>query len=809
MDIMAKSKKTKHTSIIPASAGFPPILPIIPIDMRPLFPKMLAPVIIDDEDLKKVITDMQGTDSKYIGLAMTLPDNDKVSNVSNSKFKKNIPNIYNIGVVAEIVQTNYDEETGVFQAMLGVLDRFEIVEYKQKYPYIITQVEYLPEVETGNDEEMKAYSVSIINCIKELVQLNPLFKEELNLFMSRSNLNEPGRLADFAASMTTANGTDLQDILEALDVRYRIEKALVLLKKEIDISKLQVKINSQIEAKMSKQQREFFLREQLKEIKKELGLAKEGKDAEIEKFQKRLEKLTIPKDVKAVIDEEIEKIGFLDQTSPEFNISRNYLDWLTILPWGVFSDDDYDLKKAKRILNQDHYGLEDVKERILEFLAVGKLNKSVKGSIICFVGPPGVGKTSIGQSIARSIGRKFFRFSVGGMRDEAEIKGHRRTYIGALPGKFLQAMKTCKTSNPVIMLDEIDKIGSSFHGDPASALLETLDPEQNSGFLDHFLDVPFDLSNVLFICTANSLETIPSALLDRMEIIRLSGYILEEKLQIAKRYLVPKQIQECGLAKKKVTISNDALKSIISGYAREPGVRGLDNFLKKIMRKSAKHVLTENKRTVKIEDKNIEELLGQAYFNDDDLYNTPRIGVIRGLAWTSMGGDTLFIEATGIKSKQGSFKQTGQLGNVMIESSEIAYTYIRGFLSEDEKATNFFEETSIHLHVPEGATPKDGPSAGVAMSCALYSLAKGVAIKSNFAMTGELSLTGLVLPIGGLKEKTIAAKRVKAVNLLFPKENKKDFDELPKHIKRGLKPHFVSTFDEVVKIVFPKNKTKK
>jgi ATP-dependent Lon protease len=710
--------------------------------------------------------------------------------------------LHEVGVIAEILQASQSSSEGPIQIMVGVLERFRIADVVSETPTISARVNYVIETEMADNDELKAYSLSIITSIKDLLLLNPLFKEELNLFLSRSNIKEPGRLADFAAAMTTATGKDLQDVLESFSIRARIEKVLLLLKKEVDISRLQAKISKQIEEKVSKQQHDFFLREQLKAIKKELGLVKEGKETELDEFKERLAKLKLTDEAQERINEEMNKLSVMEPQSPEFTVSRNYLDWLTLLPWGVFSKDSYDVKRATGILNADHYGLEDVKTRILEFLSVGILKGSISGSIICFVGPPGVGKTSIGQSIARSIGRKFYRFSLGGMRDEAEIKGHRRTYIGAMPGKFLQAIKVCKTQNPVIMLDEVDKIGASFHGDPASALLEVLDPEQNRDFLDHYLDVRFDLSNVLFICTCNQLDTIPAPLLDRMEVIKLAGYILEEKIQIANKYLIPKQREAHGLKPSQLMMGEPVLRAIIDGYAREPGVRGLENQIKRLCRKAAKKIVEKKTTKVVIRLKDLKTYLGQRLFSESDPFKKPRPGVVMGLAWTSMGGSTLYIEAVRVASKNPGFKQTGQLGGVMVESSEIAYTYVRSFLNDHPKASEFFDKNFVHLHVPAGATPKDGPSAGITMATALYSLAINRPVRAHYAMTGELSLTGLVLPIGGLKEKTIAAKRAGVVDLIFPEENRKDFDELPAHIRRGLKPHFVATFGDVVNLCF-------
>jgi len=792
--------KPDNKNIVPARFVFPSTLPVLPLLSRPLFPKMMVPLTVDDEALKAMLSSAAVASSKFIGLVLARNGEDSET--------RNIPRkaseLHNVGVIAEILQVGASSSEGPIQVMVGVLERFKITEVVSEDPVIVVRPTYVIETEMADNDELRAYSLSIITAIKELLQLNPLFKEELNLFLNRTNIKEPGRLADFAAAMTTATGKDLQEVLEALSIRARIEKVLLLLKKEIDISRIQVKISKNIEEKVNKQQRDYFLREQLKAIKKELGLVKEGKETELDEFKERLAKLTLTDEANERITEEMNKLGIMEPNSPEFTVSRNYVDWLTSLPWGVFSKDSYDIRKARSILNADHYGLEDVKDRILEFLSVGILKGNISGSIICFVGPPGVGKTSIGQSIARSIGRQFYRFSVGGMRDEAEIKGHRRTYIGAMPGKFLQAIKVCKTQNPVIMLDEVDKIGASYHGDPASALLEVLDPEQNRDFLDHYLDVRFDLANVMFICTANQLDTIPSPLLDRMEVIKLAGYIQEEKVQIARKFLIPKQMKAHGLSSGKLAINDRALREIIDGYAREPGVRGLENHIKKICRKAAKLIVEEETKRVSVSLKDLNEFLGKRVFSETDPFKKPRVGVVMGLAWTSMGGSTLYIEATQVETKTPGFKQTGQLGSVMVESSEIAYTFVRSFLNGISGARDFFEKNFIHLHVPAGATPKDGPSAGITMATALYSLAMGRPIRAHYAMTGELTLTGFVLPIGGLKEKTIAAKRAGVVNLIFPKENRKDYEELPAHIRKGLKPHFVQTFREVVEICFGK-----
>jgi ATP-dependent Lon protease len=685
------------------------------------------------------------------------------------------------------------------------------IEKSVKNKYLSAQVRYHDDPPVENlSRELKAYSISIITTIKELLKLNPLFKEELQIFLGHSDFTEPGRLADFAVALTTATREELQEVLETFDIEKRIDRALMLLKKELDISKLQSTINQRIEATISKTQRDFFLREQLKAIKKELGMEKDDKTMDAEKFAERLKERKVPEDVMKVITEEMDKLSALEMQSAEYGVCRNYLDWLTIVPWGMYSEETHDLLKAEKVLEADHYGLKDIKERILEFIGVGKLTGGVKGSIIALVGPPGVGKTSIGKSVARALNRKFYRFSVGGMRDEAEIKGHRRTYIGAMPGKMIQALKYSQTMNPVIMLDEVDKMGSSYQGDPASALLEVLDPEQNKTFLDHYLDVHCDLSNVLFIVTANVLDTIPEPLKDRMEILRLSGYIQAEKIEIARKYLIPRNRKLMGLKTTDLSFTKGAIAQIINGYAREAGVRTLENNIKKIMRKVAVKIARgpdkqEPKETV-ISEQNLTEYLGKPAFFSDRFYKVNPIGVVTGLAWTSMGGATLYIEAVKYPAEKTEMKLTGQAGEVMKESAQIAWTYSQAFLAKYLPKASFFEKSQIHVHIPEGATPKDGPSAGITMTTALLSLLLNIPVRDNLGMTGELTLTGRVLPIGGLKEKLIAARRSQVNVLIFPKENLRDYDELPEFLKKGLEVHFVEYYDEVFNIAFPKEK---
>jgi ATP-dependent Lon protease len=786
-------------SLVIARDILPDALLIFPLYDRPMFPKMMGPVIIENPQIQQIIFEAQEQSKPmYLGLLLVRPTDDGMQHVPQSS-----SDFFPVGVVARLVRISPPTQDAPLQILVQALERFDVTELTIGKSFITARVHYRLEKRIENTEEIKAYSVAIIDCIKELVTLNPLFREGLSLLIERINVSDPSALADFAASMTTSSGAELQQILEIADVKVRIEKVLVLLKKEVEISKLKAQISKRIEEQLSKQQREFFLKQQLQEIKKELGIAKDDTESEIEKFQKRLKKLTLTEEADERIQEELEKLKLLGPSSAEFNVTRAYLDWLTILPWGVFTKDSYDITKAARILNRDHFGLEDVKDRILEFLSVGIIKGNLSGSIILLTGPPGVGKTSIGQSIAKSLGRQYYRFSLGGMRDEAEIKGHRRTYIGALPGKFIQAIKTCKTSNPLIMLDEIDKIGASFQGDPASALLEVLDPEQNQNFLDHYLDVRFDLSKVLFICTANQTETIPRPLLDRMEIIHLPGYIQSEKIEIARRHLIPKQLKMHGLTNKQVHIPKPVLGAIADGYAREAGVRSLENCIKKILRKSVKEIVNNPEKIVKIHKDDLPDLLGKRYFTEENAFKRPRVGVITGLAYTSLGGTTLHIESIPVPTGQSGFKQTGQLGQVMVESSEIAYSYVRSFLKGNNGATEFFKKNFIHLHVPAGATPKDGPSAGITMACSLYSMAVGKAMISDTAMTGELTLSGLVMPIGGVKEKIIAATRAKIKKVILPKENQEDFEMLPDHIREGITPYFVSTFKDALKICFP------
>jgi ATP-dependent Lon protease len=639
--------------------------------------------------------------------------------------------------------------------------------------------------------------LAISSDIKSLLALNPLFQEQVNMVVTQLNYDKPGQTVDVISNLVSSEKEKLQELLETWQITERAKLLLNIIKDELQVAKIQSRINKQIEEGVNAKQKEYFLREQLSAIRRELGEEQDAGESIAERIHSMLAGKELPTEVKEVFEREMSKLKTLNPQSPEFNVTRTYLETFAGLPWGVFSPDTSDIGEARKILNEDHYGLEDVKDNILEFLATIIKRSSVAGSIICLVGPPGVGKTSIGHSIARALGREFYRFSVGGMRDEAEIKGHRRTYIGAMPGKLIQAIDRAKSSNPVILIDEIDKLGSG-HGDPASALLEVLDPEQNETFVDHYLDVPYDLSNVLFLTTANQLDTIPGPLLDRMEVIRLSGYIKQEKVKIAQQYLIPKQLKEHGFASDEVDFREDALEFMVDRYAREAGVRNLEKQIRKIIRKLVLRQAEEDQHSFQVNREMVKDMLGKPRFTTEQLYDSPLPGVVLGLAYTALGGATLYIEAQGVPSEKGSFRLTGQLGDVMQESAQIALSYVKNLLSR--QGNDYYDKHTVHLHVPAGATPKDGPSAGITMALALHSLATGQAPADDLAMTGELTLTGRVLPIGGVKEKTIGARRVGVSHLLFPEQNRQDFDELDDYIKEGITAHFASTFDQVLEV---------
>jgi len=717
---------------------------------------------------------------------------------------------------------------------------YEPTSFLRDYAVSVVDVDNIPEEKYDKKSPvLRAVTSEIVSVFREVAQLNHLFRDQISTFtltQSAGNVHEePAKLADFAAAVSTGEIRELQDVLETMNIEERLSKALMVLKKELMNAQLQSKISKDVESKIQKRQREYWLMEQMKGIRRELGIESDGKDKMVEKFREKANKLAMPEPVKKTFDEELSKLAHLEPAASEFNVTRNYLDWLTQIPWGQQSAENFGIKNAMTVLDEDHHGLKDVKDRILEFIAVGKLRGTVEGKILCFVGPPGVGKTSIGKSIARALNRQYYRFSVGGLTDVAEIKGHRRTYVGALPGRIIQALKKCQTENPLILIDEVDKIGRGHQGDPSSALLELLDPEQNNSFLDHYMDVPVDLSKVLFVCTANMTDTIPRPLLDRMELIELSGYVADEKMAIAERFLAPAAKDLSGLKDVDVALNKDAIEELINKYCRESGVRNLKKHIEKVYRKSALNIIQDLGEEVFSEDKglteegkaaqeesqkddsdvketpnaienettatprksmkvpdgvhvsidrgNLKDYVGPPVFTSDRLYETTPPGVAMGLAWTSMGGAALYVEsilenALNAASRPG-LERTGNLKNVMKESTVIAYSFAKSVLARLFPENKFFEKAKVHLHCPEGAVQKDGPSAGITMATSLLSLALDKPLDPTLAMTGELTVTGKVLRIGGLREKTVAARRAGAKTIIFPADNTSDWLELP------------------------------
>jgi ATP-dependent Lon protease len=774
--------------IIPADMVLPNKLLIIPLSGKPIFPGIFTPLMISSEEDIEVVDQAMSSNS-LIGLNL-LKESENEEPLAED--------FYKVGTAAKIVK-KINLPNGGYNIFISTLKRYRIKKFTSEDQPYTAVVEFL-EDENDSGEEVQALTRALIAEMKQLSENNPLFSEEMKLNMV--NIDQPGKIADFITSMLNISKEEQQKILETMDIQARMEQVLVFIKKEQELLKIQQRIQKQINERIEKSQREYFLKEELKAIKQELGMPVDSKSSEYQRFKEGIEKLELSGEVKEQVNQELEKFSLMDANSSEFIVTRNYLDTIINLPWGEPKSREIDLEKAQKVLEADHYGLEDVKDRIIEYLAVRKLKKDTKGSIICLVGPPGVGKTSVGKSIARALDREFFRFSVGGMRDEAEIKGHRRTYVGAMPGKIIQGLKIVKQKNPVFMIDEIDKLGISFQGDPSSALLEVLDPEQNVAFRDHYLDLPFDISNIIFITTANTLDTIPRPLLDRMEVIRLSGYIEQEKIAIARKYLIPKSLGRSGLKKKDVKYKKSTLSAIAQNYAREAGVRTFEKNLDRIHRKVAKQlVINEQQPPVAIEKEDLETYLGQPVFREEVVKKVTRPGMAVGLAWTSMGGDTLLIEAVENPGKE-NFKLTGQMGEVMQESANIAYTFIRSIASGFGVDKAFFENNIIHLHIPAGATPKDGPSAGITMASALLSLACKKKIRANVAMTGELSLVGKVLPIGGLKEKTIAARRNRIKHIIIPEQNLKDLEEIPDYIKKGIEFHPIQTMEQVTELIF-------
>jgi ATP-dependent Lon protease len=810
-------------NLIPVSEILPPHLLLLPVAQTTLFPGMIVPVILPEGKLVKTIEYvMEG--SGYVGVV--LYKNSKEGNAATATgpstsitglpVEGSVPmpateaeeaargttedEFHPFGVAAKIVKRINLPDNQVSVLLTG-LQRFEIKNLVSRDPHFVAAVQYHYE-KIEKSTELEALLRSAISQFKQLSKDNPLISEEMKVALV--NIDGPGKLADFMASVLVRDVAEYQKLLECADVKTRLQHLLILLKKENDVQAVQRKIQDEVNQKVSSAQREFYLQEQLKFIQKELGRSSDERTRLVDKFRERLKGREVPEEAKNRIDEEMEKLETLPEQSSEYSVSINYLDWATSLPWGVRSEEKYDLGAARQQLDDDHYGLKDVKERILEFLAVKKLKRSSEGTILCLVGPPGTGKTSLGKSIAAALNRKFFRFSVGGMRDEAEIKGHRRTYVGAMPGKLIQGLKRSGTQNPVFLIDEVDKIGSSYHtgGDPASALLELLDPEQNPEFLDHYLDIPYNCSEVFFITTANTTDTIPPALLDRMEVISLRGYTDVEKFQIAREYLIPKQLKKNAIKNSQLKITDPALRHIISHYAREAGVRNLEKQLARICRKVAYRVAMGRAGLIKLSTtEEVEKYLGIPPFIPEKALASSTPGVATGLAWTQFGGEILFIESTSIPGK-GGLLLTGSLGDVMKESANLAYTFIRSRLKSLKLSEDYFEKNSLHLHVPAGATPKDGPSAGVTMVASLYSLLTNRPVRKDIAMTGEITLSGRVLPVGGIKEKLLAARRAGIKTILLPKLNERDLKEVEPEIREGLKFLKVSTLDECIRHLF-------
>lgn len=790
---MAKDNNSNENSIIPTDQLLPNKLTLIPLAGRPIFPGIFTPLMITSNDDVKVVEEAYENEG-FIGIVMLKNDSESPS----------VSDLHKVGTAARIIKKVNLPDGGV-NIFISTVKRFKIRKVLHNAAPMAAAIEYL-EDEEADTFEVKALTRALISEMKEVSENNPLFSEEMRLNMV--NIDNPGKIADFIASILNVDKDEQQKILETVNVRQRMEQVLVFIKKEQELLRVQKKIQSELNDRIEKNQREYFLREEMRSIQEELGETPDGNDTDYQKFKKKIAEFNFEGEIKETVESELSKLNMMEPNSSEWIVTRNYLELITQLPWKAPAVDDYDIAHAKKVLEADHFGLEDVKKRIVEYLAVRKMKGDCKGSILILVGPPGVGKTSIGRSIANAMNKPFYRFSVGGMRDEAEIKGHRRTYIGAMPGKIIQGLKITKSITPVFMIDEVDKMGSSHNGDPASALLEVLDPEQNVSFRDAYLDLPFDVSNVFFILTANTLDTIPEPLLDRAEIIQLSGYIDQEKLEIAKKYLVPKNLEKNGLAKNQVKYTKAALLEIAEEYARESGVRNYEKCLDKIHRKIVTEMITELEKDAKTDMKkqmtvdapDLFKYLGKPVFDESQIKVAAVPGTAIGLAWTSMGGDTLLIESSYFAGKAG-LVLTGQMGDVMKESSQIAFDWARKFVLErGVKDAKWFEENIVHLHIPEGATPKDGPSAGITMATTFVSLLMDKKIKPHLAMTGELSLTGQVLPIGGLREKTVAAKRNKIKTIIIPKANERDLEEIPEHVKQGIKFIPVSDVREVLEI---------
>jgi ATP-dependent Lon protease len=767
----------------------PEVLPILPLFDAALFPKMVLPLVVMQPESIKLVDETM-SQNRLIGLIVV-----KKPSEDNVHAQDDLNTVGTSALILKMAKT----EDNKLQLLAQGLGRFKVKEYVQKKPYLRASIEHIKEDDT-KDKEIEALMSNMIGQFTRIAELSPGLPQEI-VVMARS-IREPGILADMIASTINSSLEEKQKVLEIFDIKKRLKEVTRLVNHQLEILELGNKIQSQVKGDMDKRQREYYLREQLKAIKEELG-EKDEAAVEVEDYRAKIEGKNLPEEARKEAERELNRLSRMHPSSAEYTVASTYLDWLTALPWHESTEDNLDIKKARQILDKDHFGLDKAKKRILEYLAVRKLKPESKGPILCFAGPPGTGKTSLGRSIAQALGRRFFRISLGGVRDEAEIRGHRRTYVGALPGRIIQGIRRSGSNNPVFMLDEIDKVGSDFRGDPSSALLEVLDPEQNFSFSDHYLDVAFDLSKVMFITTANILDTIPPALLDRMEVLKLVGYTLDEKIRIANRYLIPRQREAHGLKTKQLSFTKGAVKHIISGYTREAGLRNLEREIASICRGVAAGVAEEKVASVTIKVENISEYLGPVRLISEAKARTSIPGVATGLAWTQAGGELLFIEATSMRGSKG-LTLTGQLGDIMKESATAALSFIRSNAETIGIPDDYFEKHDIHIHVPAGAIPKDGPSAGVTMLTALTSLLTHKTINKDLAMTGEITLRGQVLPVGGIKEKVLAAHRAGIKAIIIPKWNEKDLEDIPKEIKEKIRFYPVERMQDVLKIAFEK-----
>lgn len=775
------------------STILPEILPLMPLRNTVVFPHQIIPLAVGREKSLNLVKGI-GEESKVIGL---------VAQRDGRIEEPVLEDLYDWGTAAMILK-KFKMPDGSEQLIVQGIYRFKLLEVFQTEPFFegsVIQVEDEFEITV----EVEALANNIRNVFQKIVDHTPYLTNEHRVMIL--NTEDPSKLTDLVASQVNFSVAEKQQVLETVDVKERLKRINYLLNKELQILELGSKIQSEVQGELNKTQRQYFLREQLKAIKKELG-EYEDEGTDIEELRAKVAEIKMPEDVKKVAEKELNRLARMSPMASEYTVTRTYIDWLIDMPWDKSTQDRLDTNKAEQILNEDHYGLEKVKKRILEYLAVRQLKSDMKGPILCFVGPPGVGKTSLGKSIARALNRKFSRMSLGGVRDEAEIRGHRRTYVGALPGRIIQEIKKVGSNNPLIMLDEIDKLGMDFRGDPSSALLEVLDPEQNFSFADHYLEVPFDLSKVMFIATANIIDPIPPALKDRMEIIEINGYIEEEKMNIAERFLIPKQLDNHGLTEKQLKYVRSAVQLIISKYTREAGVRNLEREIASVIRGVAKEIVDKKITTRRITPVRVAKYLGPERFYSEVAERVSRPGVATGLAWTPVGGAILFIEATRMKGK-GELMLTGKLGDVMKESASAALSYLRANSEKYGIEADFKEKYDTHIHVPAGAIPKDGPSAGITIFSALYSLHSNRCLKDNLAMTGEITLRGLVLPVGGIKEKVIAAKRAGINTIILPEKNKNDLEDIPKKNIDKMKFFFVNDVDELMKLAFKEKKKAK